>query len=152
MSTLVIQDKARRLLYFNNSVWAQSRRRMRCSGCQRRSCETCISPTPDLKLTEMHGKTLQTSPHNSSILLLNPKKKKPTHEWIYLGWQTQEGSTCVLFSGTAAMKWTKCVLMGVSSWQSHTARMSPTPFQNTLPAGRGCYISIMQRVCVCELD
>lgn len=37
LSILMIEDKVKRLSNFNNSVRAQSRKRMRCSFCQRRS-------------------------------------------------------------------------------------------------------------------
>ena len=63
VSTLMIQDKARRLSYFNNSVWALEQEQdemLVLPKAQLGSVRT--SPTRDLTPTETQGKTSQTSP------------------------------------------------------------------------------------------
>lgn len=52
-------------------------------------------------------------------------------------------------SGTVAVKWTKCVLMGVSSWQSHTPSDVPsTIFSTQNTSSRLGLLNIHYALCV----
>lgn len=117
------------------------------------------SPTPDLTVAEMHGRAPKASSayFQSAVYSWNMLgygigicgyiwmmvwihcKHQLIIAWLHCKRQSTRGRhvRVVVFilvawiqSGTAAVKWTKCVLMGVSSWQSHT-QISPAPFQDT---------------------